>query len=55
MIVSLFSLALTLSADVGRNAGLDQAVIQMITEKNPIRAFAFLTRRADAPREVQHQ
>ena len=32
-----------------RNAGLDQAVIQMITEENPIRAFAFLTRRPDTP------
>jgi len=32
-----------------RNGGLDEAVIRMITEENPIRAFAVLTRRPDAP------
>ncbi len=32
-----------------RNAGLDSAVIRMITEENPLRAFAFLTRHPDAP------
>ena len=35
-----------------RNAGVDPAVVQMITEENPIRAFAFLTAPQDTPRPL---
>ncbi len=32
-----------------RSSGVDDATIEMLTQENPRRAFAFLTRQAEAP------